>query len=507
MAPPYLLWMHLPDIHFSEGRENEMVNYLGVDIGTTGVKSIVVNTQGKVLQVDSVPLTMEVPKPAWAQQNPEDWVKAVDELFRRVAKSHKVSAICFSGQMHSLVALDDQDRIIRPAILWCDQRTTKQCIQATEVLGGEKAVIGLIGNPILEGFTLPKLLWMRDEEPELFAKIAKVMLPKDYLVYHLTGSFGMDRSDASGTACFDVMQLEWSEKVLNTLGIPSSIFPPHMASTAIRGELNPKLAKSLGWDRVQVVSGGADNACAALGIGLGHAGDGMVSLGTSGTVLALTDRTNPDESGKIHYFRHVVGDLAYYMGVMLSAAQSLNWVRQQCFPEQPWRSIEAMMSESPVGSRGILFLPYLQGERTPHRDPHARGVFFGISTMHDRRDLLRAVVEGISFGLRESFELIQKLTPMSNIRVVGGGAKNKVWRQILADNFQMPVQVPEMDEGGAFGAAMLAALGNGIPLDQVMDWISISETVEPDPNHIPLYTERFSQFQGLYQDLKDRFRS
>ncbi len=483
-----------------------MTKYLGIDIGTTGIKAIVIDELGTVLQTESVPLQMEVPKPAWAQQNPEIWKTGVLELMRRVSQSHSIQAMGFSGQMHSLVAIDEADRVIRPAILWCDQRTTKQCKEATAVLGGEQPVIRQIGNPILEGFTLPKLLWMRDEEPDCYTRIHRIMLPKDYLVYSLTGSFGIEPSDASGTACFDVMQQRWASDILEPLGIERSILPPISGSSTVRGELDPKLAKELGWKNVQVVSGGADNACAALGIGLARIGEGMVSLGTSGTVLALTHQTEPDAEGKIHYFRHVVGGTAYYMGVMLSAAQSLNWFRNQCMKDCSWSQIETMMVESPIGSNGLLFLPYLQGERTPHRDPNARGVFFGISTITNRADLLRSVIEGVTFGLRESFERIQTHTSIESMRIVGGGAKNRVWCQMIADAFQIPIQVPSMDEGGAFGAAMLAALGTGLTLTQVLRWVSVREEFDPIPEHMEQYTQQFHQYQELYKDLKDRFQ-
>ena len=480
--------------------------FLGIDVGTTGIKALVVSDAGEVVGRYAVPLKMQIPRPAWAEQDPETWKNGVIDILRKVAGDFCIGAIGFSGQMHSLVTLDGKDDIIRPAILWCDQRTTKQCLEATEILGGEREVIRIIGNPILEGFTLPKILWIRDEEPDHYSRIRKIVLPKDYIVYSLTGSFGTEPSDASGTACYDVTRKEWAIKMLERVGVSSNILPTEFSSSDRRGALHPKLSEELGWNEVPVVSGGADNASAALGVSMTKNGDAMVSLGTSGTVVVLTESKQPDEQGKIHYFRHVLPELSYYMGVMLSAANSINWMRNQFFADHSWQEIEKIIATTPAGSNGVIFLPYLQGERTPHRDPHARGVFFGISSANDRNDLLRSVFEGITFGLRESFELIKAKTTISSMRVVGGGAKNSTWSQMIADNFMMPVQIPAIDEGGAFGAAMLAAIGSGIPLAEVSSWVTVESCIDPSPDTAQVYERVFEQYKSLYWDLKQRFK-
>jgi len=314
--------------------------YLGIDVGTTGLKGLVISEEGELLDSYSYSLEMKVPKPAWAEQDPEDWWNGVYEILKKVSRTHRIDVIGFSGQMHSLVVLDENNKPIRPAILWCDQRTTPQCKKATEVFGGEEKVISKIGNPFLEGFTFPKILWLKENEGENFKKIMKILLPKDYIVFKLTGSIGMDYSDASGTACFNVKTNYWDEDIFETFGINMDIMPELYPSYGIRGELKESLQNELGWRNTKVVSGGADNASAAFGIGISKAGESMVSIGTSGTVLTLTDKKEPDLSGKTHYFNYVIKDKYYYMGVMLSAAHSLNWVKNRFFPSLDWAEIE-----------------------------------------------------------------------------------------------------------------------------------------------------------------------
>jgi len=484
-----------------------MKKYLGIDVGTTAIKGLVVSEEGELLDSYSKALKMEVPKPGWAEQNPEMWWERTYEILKEVSQKHQINAIGFSGQMHSLVMLDERYKVIRPAILWCDQRTTIQCKKATEVFGGEKNVISRIGNPFLEGFTFPKILWIKEKEPENFKKINKILLPKDYIIFKLTGDIGIDYSDASGTACFNVNTNTWDKEIFDKFDIDIKILPKLYTSYAIRGDLKGSLKREFGWEKVKVVSGGADNAAAAFGIGVSKIGESMVSIGTSGTVLTITDKKEPDLEGKIHYFNHVIEDRYYYMGVMLSAAHSLNWVKEKLFPNMNWIEIEKRINQSKAGANGIVFLPYLNGERTPHRDPNARGVFFGISSLNDENDLLRSTMEGITFGLRDSYELIKVKTDIKDMRIVGGGAKNKSWAKIVATNFNMPIKVPQIDEGGAYGGAMLAAIGDGQKIEEVLKWIKFREIIEPNYKETEIYDNYYEIYKNLYLSLKGDFKT
>ncbi len=484
-----------------------MKKYLGIDIGTTGIKALVVNEAGNVLDMYNYDLKLNTPKPAWAEQNPEDWFEGTFQLLKMISKKHNISALSFSGQMHSLVPLDKKNNVIRPAILWCDQRTTVECKEATEALGGEEKVIKRIGNPILEGFTLPKILWLKKNEPHNFSKMDSFLLPKDYVIYRLTGVKGIEWSDASGTAVYNVRTRKWDDELIEKLGLSETLFPEILPSNSIRGYIRKAILNELGWKKVPVISGGADNASAALGIGVARTGDTMISIGTSGTVLTVTDSSQPDISGKIHYFNHVLAEKSYYMGVMLSAAHSANWFKDEFFEEKTWKDIEEMISKSPAGARGLIFLPYLNGERTPHRNPNARGVLFGLSSVNDRKDVMRAVIEGITFGLKDSFELIKNKTEIKRVRIVGGGAKNPEWCKIVASIFDHAIEVPEIDEGGAYGASMLSAMGDGMNLDDVLSWVKIDRVVEPDVEVARIYEEIYPEFNELYNDLTERFDS
>ncbi|MFO7881267.1 MAG: xylulokinase [Kosmotogaceae bacterium] len=484
-----------------------MKKYLGIDIGTTGIKALVVSEEGTVLDMFNQSLKMNSPKPAWAEQNPEEWFQGTLKLLKKISSKHDIEALSFSGQMHSLVPLDKNDKLIRPAILWCDQRTTTQCREATEILGGEKKVIERIGNPILEGFTLPKILWLKKNEPSNFDKMNSFLLPKDYVIFRLTGEKGIEWSDASGTAAYNVESREWDRELIGQLDLSETLFPKILPSDSVRGYLRESVLKELGWKKIPVISGGADNASAALGIGVARSGDTMVSIGTSGTVLTVTDSKQPDNTGKIHYFNHVLPEKSYFMGVMLSAAHSANWFKDEFFERKTWKEIEKMISKSVPGARGLIFLPYLNGERTPHRNPNARGVLFGLSSVNDKGDVMRAVIEGITFGLKDSFELIKEKTKIGRVRIVGGGAKNPVWCKIVASIFDCPIEVPEIDEGGAYGASMLAAIGVGMDLEDVLSWIKADRVVEPDMKATKIYKKIYPEFNKLYSDLRQRFDS
>ncbi|MDR1376241.1 MAG: xylulokinase [Synergistaceae bacterium] len=479
--------------------------YLGIDVGTTGIKALAVDTLGSVAGSFSYPLSLLTPHPAWAEQNPEDWWNGVLSLLQAVPKDMKVLRIGLSGQMHTLVPLDKNGNVLRNAILWCDQRTASECEAATRILGGEERVIELTGNPIYPGFTLPKILWLRNHEPAVYEEAATFLIAKDYIAYKLTGALGCDPSDASGSAMYDVVRRRWSEPLLEALDIDKKLLPPVQGSFEVRGRLREELARTLSWGDVEVVAGGADNAVSALGVGVCEEGDCMVSIGTSGTVVGVTARTTSDKTGKLHFFNHALPDLSYYMGVMLSAAASLNWFKEKMGRDFTWDEIEKGIGQTPIGSDGLLWLPYLQGERTPHRNPNARGVLFGLSTMSDETRIFRAVMEGITYGLRDSFELLKERMPITRVLVVGGGAKNKIWRGMLADNMKVTVTAPVIDEGGAYGAAMLAALGGGADVAAVKGWVKEAAVTEPEEANYARYDAVYGQFKALYSDLKERF--
>ncbi len=479
--------------------------YLGLDIGTTNIKMILADGEGKVIESRSSPLGISAPGHGWAEQDPEDWWTGVTELLSSVPGKVRVAGIGLSGQMHTLVPVDREGRVLRKAILWCDQRTAAECAEAEALLGGESRVVEMTGNLIYPGFTLPKILWIRKHEPEIYRKITTCYIAKDYIGWRLTGERATEWSDASGSACWDVSARKWRSDLLSALGVDEGWLPPVKGSAEIRGILRPELARRFGWGETKVICGGADNAVSAFGLGVASPGDCMISIGTSGTVLAITGSTAPDPTGRLHFFNSVLPGQSYYMGCMLAAAASLNWFRDVAGRDLTWDDIGKAVEETPPGAGGMLWLPYLNGERTPHRNPNARGVLYGLSSMSDRRHVFRAVMEGITYGLRDSFELVRAATPVKRVIMAGGGAKSAVWRKMTASVMGFPVSVPETEEGGAYGAAMLAALGGGLSPDDVRGWTRILETVEPDDAEKKAYDRGYLQFQALYRDLRERF--
>jgi len=487
--------------------------FVGLDLGTTGVKGILVDARGSLVAVHGERLSLSTPKPAWAEQNPNEWWSATLKVLKALSNRSReiggrIRALATSGQMHSLVVVDGEGRVLRDAILWCDQRTYVECDEATNLLGGEEQVLKIVGNPILPGFTLPKLLWLRKNEPELYKRIYKVMLPKDFINYMLTGNIATDHSDASGTTMYDVFRMRWSEELLRTLKISTEILPEILPSNGIVGKVKRELAEELDLQDVIVVAGGADNACAALGVGVIEPGDVMVSLGTSGTVVAPTDVGSYDPMGRVHFFAHTVPNMRYHMGVMLTATYSLEWFKER-FLEEGYDDINDCVARTPIGSNGIIFLPYLNGERTPHRDPHARGVIFGLSSFHSKWDVVRAIFEGVTFGIRDSFEILKELgLEPKNVRITGGGSKSKVWNQMLADALGVEIQKPLVDEGASYGAAILACSGySKLDVRKVSkEWFKLRETTRPTPENRGAYDKVYARFKELYHVLKDTFR-
>ena len=481
--------------------------FLGIDIGTTSIKALVVQEEGKIMDSFSRPLQVFSPDSLSREQDPQHWQEAVLALLHQVSERHEIVSIGLAGQMHSLVLLDDRDRPLRPSILWCDQRTTEECRKLTEKLGGESEVIRRVGNPFFEGFTLPKIQWVKTHEPENYRNACSILLPKDYIGFLLTGEKGTDPSDASGTGAFCVNAEKWDDELLTLCEIAPSLFPKVTPSDSLRGFLRKDLSERFGWEKVRVITGGADNPVAALGAGVDDPGLGMISLGTSGTVVVSTKSEVPDPTGRVHYFHHALPRIRYYMGVMLSATHSLDWFLSRFGKKDSWSEFETAIGNSVAGSRGLLFLPYLNGERTPHRNPDARGVLFGISSTHTEGEAYRCILEGIAYGLRDSYELIKALTPIKRLRVVGGGAKNKTWVRIIASNLSTPLELPETDQGAAYGAAMLAANGSGLSKEETSRWARVAEVIDPDPLWEKAYREGFHRYQRLYSTLKDTFAS
>lgn len=476
---------------------------IGIDAGTASVKGLLVDASGTIVATASVPIQLSTPHPGWAEQSPEDWWKATIQVLDTltVDRNFQILAVSISGQMHSLVPLDADDNVVRPAILWCDQRTQQECVVLTEACGGEQEVIKAFGNPVLTGFTAPKLLWLRANEPDNFARIARFCLPKDYLVLKLTGRLAIEASDASGTSLYRVREGVWDDHILDVLTVGRSMLPDLVGVGSVIGAITcPDLPQLSG---VAVVAGGADNAASAFGCGVEKPGDAVVSLGTSGTVVAVTSTPNPDLTGRVHLFSHVTKDCYYHMAVILSAAGALDWFRQRFAQNLTFGHIEEMVGQSTVGSNGVVFLPYLNGERTPHRDPDARGVLYGMSSFNSQGDILRAVHEGVIFALREGAECITDMgTPITSVRVVGGGSRSRIWCQMLADNLGTPIRSPLVDEGAAYGSARLAA--NAVGLD-TSRWVKLVEQYDPDALRRSQYDPWFAQYKALYRVLKEQF--
>jgi xylulokinase len=501
-----------------------MGHYIGVDIGTSGTKTILIDSSGNLKASATETYDLSTPRPGWAEQNPRDWWIATRESIRKVLADSSVDrndikGIGLSGQMHGTVFLDAKNRVLRPAILWCDQRTAAQCDYITETIGKAR-LTRLTCNPALTGFSAPKIIWLRDNEPEIYKKVEKVLLPKDYIRFRLSGEFAGEVSDASGTLLFDVSNRRWSEKMLEMLEIPKKWLPAIYESAEPSTKLRGDIAAELGLNTsTPIVGGGGDQA--AGGVGNGIVKEGLVStaLGTSGVVFASSDSPKLDEQSRVHTFCHAADGIWHIMGVMLSAGGSLQWFRNQLGAEEtsqaarkgvdPYEILTAKAENAPVGSEGLIFLPYLTGERTPYPDPSARGVFFGISPRHDKSHLIRSVMEGVTYGLRDSLEILRSMDiEINQIRASGGGARSKLWRQIQADMFNSPVVTIDKDEGPAFGVALLASVGAGeysTTAEACRATISIKTELEPIPENVQRYDSYYQIYRKLYQDLKETF--
>jgi xylulokinase len=470
---------------------------VGIDVGTSGTKGLAIDPDGTVLATEEAGYPLSTPRPGWSEQDPEDWWRATETVLQRLtARAGNPAGIGLSGQMHGLVALDAGNHVLRPAILWNDQRTQAECDEIESTIGLER-LIALTGNRALTGFTAPKLLWLRHHEPDVYARIARIALPKDYVRLRLTGEHVTDVSDASGTVLLDVAKRRWSDEVVTALDIDPAWLPSTLESPETSGETSDT--------RVPVAAGAGDQAAGALGVGVDRPGPLSIALGTSGVVFAALDRFAADPQARVHAFCHAVPQAWHAMGVMLSAAGSLTWFRNTAAPGVPFDTLLKEAQEWPPGAEGLLFLPYLAGERTPHADPDARGAFTGLSLRHDRGALTRAVLEGVAFGLRDSLDLIAALgDPPQTGRVSGGGARSDLWTEIVASVLELPLERVAVDEGAAFGAAILGGVAAGAWPDV---HAGVRATVRPrdpvEPNHawVDVYREQRERFRALYPAL------
>ena len=483
--------------------------FLGLDIGTSSVKSILINVDGSVAAVATAPLSIDTPQPGWAEQDPETWWAASRVAIRGVLAQRgdggmRVAAVGISGQMHSSVFLDRAGAVIRPALLWSDGRTTAECHEIVTRAGGETHLRKWVCNPALEGFTLPKVLWLRNHEPAAFARLATVLLAKDFVRLRLTGTVATEPSDASGTLMFDPAHMRWSREILDAVGLAPSLLPDVGGSSEVLGRVTEEAAAVTGLAAgTPVVGGGADNACGAAGVGAITPGEAVSSWGTSGTVLAPTAQPCVDPKLRAHTFCHVAPDVWYVMGVVLSAGGAFAWYGDLCARDLPDSDRDAQLVEEaatvPPGADGVTFLPYLQGERTPHRDASLRAAFTGLSLAHSRAHKTRAVLEGVCFALRDSLSILRELgLAPDHLLLTGGGAKSAFIRQLQADVFGLPVTTVNREEGGSYGAALLAAVGAGAFPDLKT---AAQRTLTRQPPKPPN-----PEIHRTYEPIYDRFR-
>ena len=480
--------------------------YLGIDLGTSGVKAILLSEEGQVVASHSEALTLSRPHPLWSEQNPADWWSATEKAVLALSQLHalkKVKAVGITGQMHGATVLDAQQNVLRPAILWNDGRSFSQCQQLEAAVPDSREITG---NLMMPGFTAPKLQWLRENEPELFAKIDKVLLPKDYLRWLMTGVFASDMSDAAGTMWLDVAKRDWSDSLLAATGLTRQHMPALFEGNQITGQLLPALASRWGMNCVPVIAGGGDNAAGAVGVGLYKTGQAMLSLGTSGVYFAVSDGflSNPQQA--VHSFCHALPDTWHLMSVMLSAASCLDWAANLTGTASVGELI-GLAENTPPADSPVCFLPYLSGERTPHNNPNAKGTLFGLTHQHGPADIARAVLEGVGFALADGMDVLHAtgLKPHS-ITLIGGGARSPYWRQMLADISGLTLEYRTGgDVGPALGAARLAqiAMNPGSPLEQFLPELALEQVHQPDAQKHKVYAERRKVFRELYKRLED----
>jgi xylulokinase len=491
---------------------------LGIDVGTGGTRAVIIDDAGRVVgSVSAEHEPFASPETGWAEQDPRDWWLALTRAVKSVLAESNVSAdeiggVGFSGQMHGAVLLDASYEVVRPALIWCDQRTDTQCREITQRIGPAK-LIELTSNPALTGFTLPKLLWVRNEEPSSWSKVRHVLLPKDYARLRLTGDCATDVADASGTLLFDVSNRRWSQSMVSAFEIDESLLPKVFESPEITGRVSASGAEATGLrEGTPVVAGGGDQAAGAVGMGIVRPGAVSVTIGTSGVVFAATAQPALDKSGRVHTFCHAVPGRWHVMGVTQAAGLSLRWFRDRFTDNlftndrDPYDLLCAEAAKAPAGSDGVLWAPYLMGERTPHLDPHARAAWIGLSARHSRAHLVRSILEGVAFSLRDTLTIFGEMkVPVESIRLGGGGARSKLWRQIQADVYGRTVEILAAEEGAAYGAALLAGVGAGVwrSVDEACSQaVSVAEKVDPNPHGVSVMNERYEAFRALYPAIK-----
>lgn len=483
---------------------------LGIDLGTGSMKGVLLDKYGVLINQHSENYSSSSPQDGFSEQDPQDWLNAFDAILKKLIEEapeivDKLEGISFSGQMHSLVVTDQNHKVIRPAILWNDVRTTKECTLIKDKLGNR--LIEITRNKATEGFTLPKILWLMNNELENWEKVKHVMMPKDYLGFYLTGNYFTDYSDAAGTLLLDVATKEWSKEILDTFQISEDILPKLFLSSEQVGVLKEDLKEKFGINtNVKVFAGGADNPCSALGSGLVFDNNAMVSTGTSGVVLSAERSSNVNYNGELHVFNHVVDEQLYSMGVTLSAGNSLNWFKKQFYPNESFNEMIEEAKSIDVGAEGMLFTPYIMGERTPYTDSTIRGSFIGIDIKHTKAHFLRAILEGIIFSLKDSLVIIENSKKIKRIIATGGGAKSTVWLQIQADIFNTEIITIKSGEGPSIGAAILAAVGlnwfDSIS-DCVESFVSYSKPIVPIKENVEKYIKYYKIYQTVYDNTKD----
>ena len=483
--------------------------YIGIDLGTSAVKLLLMDSQGNICNIVSREYPLYFPHPGWSEQNPQDWYEQTMEGIRELLKDadkNQVAGISFGGQMHGLVILDEKDQVIRPAILWNDGRTTEECDYLNNVIGKDK-LSEYTANISFTGFTAPKILWVKKNEPENFARIKKIMLPKDYIAYRLTGVHCTDVSDASGMLLFDVKNRCWSKEMMDICGITEDKLPKLYESFEVVGTLKKEVADELGFsENVKVIAGAGDNAAAA--VGTGTVGDGMcnISLGTSGTIFISSNKFGVDENNALHSFAHADGHY-HLMGCMLSAASCNKWWNEEILKTKDFAAEQDGITK--LGENRVFYLPYLMGERSPYNNPNARATFIGMTMDTTRADMTQAVLEGVAFALRDSFEVAKTLgIPIERTKICGGGAKSPLWKKIIANVLNIKVDVLETEEGPSLGGAMLAAVACGEYKDvesAAAAIVKVVDTVEPDPELAAKYEARYQQFKNIYPACKDLF--
>jgi xylulokinase len=512
-------------VQFSDDPWRLLIYFLGIDVGTGGTRALVMDADGRVTASgtdEHQPFAS--PQPGWAEQEPRDWWRACGAAVKKALqrsgiRGEQIACVGFSGQMHGAVLLDAADEVVRPALIWCDQRTEKQSRELSEKFGTDR-LIQLTCNPPLTNFTLTKLLWVRENEPELWSRVRHIMLPKDYVRFRLTGERAIDQADASGTLLLDVAKRRWSAEVLSGTGIEIDFLPALYESPEICGKLNAEGAAATGLNLgTPVVAGAGDQAAGAVGMGIVRAGVVSATIGTSGVVFAATDRPALDPRGRLHTFCHAIPGRWHVMGVTQAAGLSLRWFRDTfgtaaggsgsaasgITTRDPYEFLSEEAAAAPPGAEGLLWAPYLMGERTPHLDPNARGALVGITPSHRRAHILRAILEGVAFSLKDSFSIFDEMkVPVTTIRLGGGGARSALWRQIQADVYAHEVELVEAEEGAAYGAAILAAVGarHFASVDEACDAvIRVASRVAPDPVSSALLQKNYAAFRRLYPAL------